>query len=84
MQGKLVNQLKQEYDNAFQKLEELIEQNILENKSQISKNLISKKIDLLNQEVSNRRDRINKLDSEISRALKPVKKVGFILSIGNI
>lgn len=55
----------------------MIEQNILENKSQISKNLISKKIDLLNQEVSNRRERINKLDIEISRVLKPVKKGGF-------
>lgn len=73
----LVDQLKQEYDNKLQKLDELIECCMLENNTVISKRLIKKKLSLLNQELKNRKERDKKLDSEIERALKPVKQGGF-------
>lgn len=76
-QENVVNRLKQEYENKLQKLDELIECCEIENKDEILNRLIQKKLSLLNQEVSNRKRRDKELDSEISRALKPVKNGGF-------
>lgn len=75
-QGRKVSQLRQKYNMSIQKLDERAKMYQNQNERELSNEFINKKSQLLNQELRNRKERIIKLDNEISIARRPRKEGG--------